>query len=281
MNSFRDLQRSPIRFEDALRELVRVHELEQARLLRIASCFATRNRRSDSALQIPVPRSPRERIGRRDTAAWRDRTMEEIRTSRADGDEVLPLLAQLVRTPSEKWPSAVTIATAALEVGRSHAGLLALARAQLGEERFEEACEMLLEVLLEQPLEDLRFEALEAAAVGFDLAGDLPGALAFYEAALVTQGGDLRQAVPLLAIALCEGDDARASVASDRLHGLDLGIAGIRSQFRAALAGVRKRFVRPRDPLVCSSSARRLEVRGFLARHRGPAATVAELVLHG
>ena len=207
--------------------------------------------------------------------------MEEVRTSRADGAEVLPFLAWLVRDPVDAWPSAVAIATAALEVGRSHAGLLALARAQLVEERFEEACSILTEVLLEEPREDVRFEALEAAAVGLDLAGDLEGALTFYEAALVTRGGDVRQAVPLLAIALCQGDGARVLVASDRLRALDLGVPGVRSRFRAALSEVRKRIARPLDPLVCSSSARRLEVRRFLARHGGPAAAVAELVLQG
>jgi len=281
MNSFRDLPRFPIQFEDALRELLRVHALEQARLLRIAASLRTSRHRRDSALQIPLPRSTRERTGRRTAAVWRARAMEEVRISRADGAEVLPMLARLVHDPVDAWPSAVAIATAALEVGRSHAGRLALARAQLAEERFEEACSILTEVLLEEPAEDVRFEALETAAVGWDLAGDLEGALTFYEAALVTRGGDVRQAVPLLAIALCKGDGVRASIASDRLRRLDLGIPGVSSRFRAALAEVRKRIARPLAPLGCSSSARRLEVRRFLSRHRGPAAAVAELVLHG
>src|SRR5262249_18361931 len=151
-----DLPRSPIRFEAALRELVRVHELEQAKLLRIASSFRAGDRRVESALRIPVPRSPRECVGRRDAAAWRALATDEIGTSRSDGAGVLPLLEPLVRAPLHAWPSPVVIATAALEVGRSDAGLLALARAQLGAEQFEEAGAIVLEVLLAEPPEDVR-----------------------------------------------------------------------------------------------------------------------------
>jgi hypothetical protein len=191
------------------------------------------------------------------------------------------MLVRLVLAPVDAWPSATEIATAALDAGRSHAGLVALARAQICEGRIEEAFSILLEVLVEEPADDLRLDALDAAGAGLELAGDVEGSLAFYEAALATKGGDLRQAVPLLAIALSAGDGVRASVASRRLRGLDLGIPGVRSRFRAALDELKKRLARPGGPLVCSSSARRLEIRRFLARSQGPAAAVADLVLNG
>ncbi len=293
------LPRSPIRFEDALRELYRVHELEQARLLRVASSLRTASARRSSAPSLPFPRSPRERLGCRDVAEWRALAREEIRTAREDEARILPLFGRLARAPVEAWPSAIAIANAALGAGKSDTGLVALARALIGEERFEEAFSILHDVLLDDPPEDLRLEVLEAAAVGLELAGDLEGALASYEAALATRGSDLRQAVPLLALALYAGDGARASVARDRLHELDLGVPGIRSRFRTALAETRKRLARARvarfrsiaspearaqrerTPARELAARRELGVRRFLARNRGPEAAVAALVLQG
>lgn len=281
MSSPGDLPRTRVRFEDALRELLRVHELEQARLLRIASSLRTACRRRSSAPKIPAPRSPREHLGCRTIANWRALALEEVRTAQEDGAKVFPPLARLVPAPIDAWPSASAIAAAALEAEETHAGFVALARAQLCEERFEEALSILHDVLLEDPAEDVRLEALEAAAVGLELAGDFEGALAFYEAALANRGGDLRQAVPLLALALCAGDDVRASVARDRLHGLDLRIRGVRVRFEAALRELRQRLALPRGLRLRGSADRELDVRRFLARNRGPEVAVAELVLQG
>jgi hypothetical protein len=258
-----------------------VHALEQASLLRAASSLRTVNACRGQASRIPAPRSTGERLGSRTVAGWRALALEAVHVARQDDATIHPVLARLVRAPVAVWPSATAIASAALEVAWNHAGFVALARAELGEGRFEEAFAILHHVLLDDPQEDLRLEALGCAAFGLELTGDLEGALATYEAALATRGGDLRQAVPLLALALCAGDDARASVASDRLHGLDLGIPGVRSRFHAALAEMRKRLAWRRGLDVHASATRALGVRRFLARNRGPEAAVAEVVLLG
>ena len=281
MSSPRDLPHVPVRFEDALRELLRVHELEQARLLRVASSLRSTNSSRSSKPKVPAPRSMRERLGGRTIADWRTLALEEVRAARQDGAKIHPLIARLVGAPFAAWPSAIAIAGAALEASRSDVGMVALARALLGDERFGEAFSILHDVLQDEPPEDLRLEALESAAVGLEFAGDLEGALASYEAALATRGGDLQQAVPLLALALWAGDDVRASVARDRLHGLDLGIPGVRSRFHVALAEVGRRLARRRSSRVRGSADRELEVRRFLARNRGPEIAVAELVLQG
>jgi tetratricopeptide (TPR) repeat protein len=281
MSPSRYCPRAAIRFEDALRELWRVHDLEQARLLRVASFLRARSRRDRPRPTVPAPRARGERSGGRNTAGWRAEALEEVRTAREDGADVHPILARLVRCRVDAWPSAIAIAVAALDRGRSHVGLVALARAQLIDGDVDEALSILHEVLVEEPPEDLRLEALEAAAVGLERAGDMEGALAFYEAALDTRGGDLRQAVPLLAIALCAGDDVRASVARDRLHRLDLGVPGVRSCFRAALSSMRRRLDRFQGSFVRDSPALEARVRKFLAGNRGPEAVVAELVLNG
>jgi hypothetical protein len=109
------------------------------------------------------------------------------------------------------------------------------------------------------------------------LAGDVEGSLAFQEAALHTKGSDLRQAVPLLALALCAGDESRAALASSRLHRIDLGFR-IRSRFDAALSAVRNRCAR--NALRGWRSGRDARIRDFLRRNLGPEAEVAKLVLH-
>jgi tetratricopeptide (TPR) repeat protein len=270
---------SPVRIEDAMRELLHVHRLEQARLLRAASFLRIRRSSALGRSFVPVPR-PRRDLGEgRTPGRWRTAAMEEIRTSRADGARVDALLVAIARAPLEAWPAASSIARAGLEIDRGHASLAALGRAYVAERRLEDALEILVEALEQDPFEEVRLEVLEALAAAFDLAGDVEGCLAFREAALAAKGGDLGHAVSLLALALCAGDSERAERASARLHGLDLGVPGIRSRFEAALSDVRRRFVTPGLQAGRGSRDRDARIRQFLARNRGPESEVARLVL--
>lgn len=274
----RPLPRPPIRLEKALLELARVHVLEQSRLLRAASLLRIRHVSSAGGPAIPPPRSRRELLGCRSTEDWRAAAIEETRTARADGAPVDATLGELIRTPIESWPAATSIAAAALELWPGSESALALARARLAAREVEEALDLLLDLLEQDPLEDHRLAALEAVAMGLEFAGDVEGSLAFQEAALHAKGSDLRQAVPLLALALCAGDESRAALASSRLHRLDLAVPGIRSRFDAALSAVRNRCAR--HAVRGRRSGRDAHIREFLRRNRGPEAEVAQLVLH-
>jgi len=262
-----------------MRELLHVHRLEQARLLRVASFLRIRRTSAVERPFVPGPRSRSDLAEGRTPGRWRTAAMEEIRSSRADGARIDGLLVAIARAPLEAWPAASSIARAGLEIDSGHASLAALGRAYVAERRLEDAVEILVEALEEDPLEEVRLEVLEALAAAFDLAGDVEGSLAFREAALATKGGDLGHAVSLLALALCAGDGERAETATARLHGLDLGVPGIRSRFEAALSAVRRRFVSPGFRAGRGSPARDARIQQFLARNRGPESEVARLVL--
>jgi hypothetical protein len=280
MTDSRAPARPPVRLEQALRELARVHDLEQSRLLRAASLLRLRHARSAREPRIPPPRSRRELRGCHSTEGWRAEALEEVRTARTDGARVDATLADLARALIDSWPSAASIAAAALELEPGSESTLALARARLATRELEGALVLLLDLLRHDPLEDHRLAALEAVALGLELAGDLEGSLAFQEAALNSKGSDLRQAVPLLTLALCSGDGPRAALASTRLHGLDLAVPGVRSRFDAELSAVRHRASRQAVP-AWRAGGRGPCVREFLRRNRGPEAEVAKLLLQG
>jgi len=272
----------PICIQEALSELARVHELEQARLLRVASLLRLRRApvvRGARGPAIPPPRSRRELRGCTGLEEWRSTAIEELRTARADGVSIDRTLAELARSRIESWPVAVSIAEAAHDLGPGMESALALARARLAGGELEDGLEVLLDLLERDPLEDHRLAALEIVAVGLEFAGDLSGSLAFQEAALNSRGGGLQQAVPLLVLALRVGDEPRTALASERLHGLDLAVPGVRSRFEAALSCVRRssgpRAVGEGSPGIGLVA----RIREFLRRNRGPEAEVAKLVL--
>ena len=269
-----------VRFEDALRELMHVHRLEQARLLRVACHHRMRSSLQSGSL-LPPPRSPRELSECRTRKDWRAVALEEIRTARADGAGVDPVLAELARTGIASWRTASSIAGAALEVEPCCRGRVVLARAWIFERRLAEAVGILLELLEADLPEDVRLETLEALAAASELVGDVEGSIAFREVALASKGGDLGLAVSLLALALCAGDEPRASAASDRLRRLDLGVPGVRARFDAALIGVRRQLDALRIPVDRAPSAREAWIRAFVGRDRGAGVEVANLVLRG
>ena len=130
---------SSIDFERAWRELVRVHELEEARLLR-AACGLCRGRESRGAAAadgevVPVRRAPRPDAPHPDAserrrpgaaelrvALWRRRADEAIALALADGLEPTAALRFCAAQPVVRWPAPGELARASLELEDCAAG---------------------------------------------------------------------------------------------------------------------------------------------------------------
>lgn len=214
-------------FAAAFEELAVVHRKEQAALLRAASRFACANTGRGRFFVAGQNRWSHP--------GWTRACREEIDFATADGIELHPLLPCLCRKPVRVWPGPSRIALAALELDRSHAGVVDLARARIAEERVEEGIEMLRELLRKGPLGGVRKDALEALALAFEAAGRAAESLAWYETAVGVPGIDARVAVSMLSLALREGDAARSEIAAERLRPLRLSVPGACARFRAAL----------------------------------------------
>jgi hypothetical protein len=128
------------------------------------------------------------------------------------------------------------LALASLELERSPAGFLHLARAWTAEGRPGAAIGVLRDLLAQRPLAADRLELFEALAMAFESAGEDERSLDWYEAALVAPRCEVRIAVSMLSLALRCGDVARTEIAADRLRPVDLAVPGTRVRFQNALA---------------------------------------------
>jgi hypothetical protein len=258
------LERSPCdpSFAEAERELLIVHAIECARLLREASnlhCMAG----DDGG-----------RAALRAHARWKLACREELDCARRDGRGPHPLLLRCLMRPIARWPRAVELALAAQELDACDAGRLQLARAERAEGDPRRAIARLEELLADAPERELRAEVLHALALARSAAGEEQQALRELELAADTGRSALEPLVALLALALRTADRRRVEAASERLARIDLRVAGVERRFRRATRRLRARLLREEQQLPRSDATCRLARE--LAVHRpGAAAEVA------
>lgn len=215
-------------------ELVRVHRLEQASLLRTAIELAGATRLGYWAFSAPKARPW-------GLSAWRKSCDEELFFARLDGASVPEDLHRLrVQDPSD-WGNLADLALAALELERSPRHRLLLARALVLDGELERARD-LLRSLLERPATP-RQRARLSSTLGCVLEGlgDPAAALREHECAIAL--GDASTSVlSCLLWGLVCGDRARALFAVERLERHDLRRRGAGPELQRAIRRARLRF---------------------------------------
>jgi hypothetical protein len=264
----------------AVQELDIVHRREQAGLLRSAARLACTNTCPGRLYVAVSRRSARDRTPGDDRSAWREACREEIALADADGFDLHPLLRVLSAAAVHLWPDPTQLALASLELARSHGGVVDLARACIAEGRPDEGIGILRDLLVEQPLAADRRDTLEALALAFEATGASDLSLGWYEAAVGSQGSDLRVAVSMLSLALRRGDAARVGIASARLRPLALSVPGARTRFFTALKSALLRADADREAHRADSSvAAKDAMRRLAAEGCGAEAEVAQALL--
>lgn len=182
------------------------------RLLGAASIAHARDARACARCEFPVALSSR--------LAWEERT----RSGPADGVRTAALEAlwarcrELVEAPCSRWPSAVVLATWALEAWSSESVRTALAFAHLGAGDVEIARQLLEAQLRAGVAPGRRGRVLEGLAIAHTLTGQGTLARLAIEAAAEAPVATVGALVEALALALCGGDPGAVRRAAARLE---------------------------------------------------------------
>jgi tetratricopeptide (TPR) repeat protein len=239
----------PLRRE-AEAELVRVHRLEQAALLRKAVDLAGAVRFARWAFSSPTS-AP---IG---LAAWRKLCDEELLFARLDGAPVPDELHRVRVLDPMDWGSLTELARCALELERSPRNRLLLARALVLDGEYERAHD-LLRALLERPGTPLQRARLHTTlGCVLEALDDPAAALAEHERAIAL-GGDLTCVLSCLMLGFALGDRPRTLFAVELLERHDRRVRGAARRLQRAVRRARMRFElangRPPSPAPALSS---------------------------
>lgn len=230
-----------VRRREAEVELVRVHRLEQAALLRAAIELAGAARFAlwpfTAPAAHPVP-----------LAAWRKACDEELFFARLDGACVPEELCRLRVTDPADWGMLADLARRALELEHSHRNRLLLARALVFDGQLEHARD-LLRLLIERGATPRRRARLHTTlGCVLEGLGEAEGALRAHERALALGAGST-SAVACLLWGLACGDRPRALFAVEHLERRGQGSgAGLRRAIRGAR--LRHQLVRGVPPIA-------------------------------
>ncbi len=241
-----------IEWEAAMRELVRVHRVEQARLLVEASrlrCVSTPVGRVFSAL-----------CGADGAAsAWRRDASEELDACLLDGWEVPEALMQCVSRSTASWRSARSLARAALALEPSLAARAQLARADLCEGSLDDALVRLQELAVLPMSARRQLEVLQSLALAAEAGGRWALARETYAALCRCPESGPAARAAWLALALRTGDLVQAARARALLLEASASACEAGAEWTAALSRLRARirFHRALDRWEMSSAAQR------------------------
>lgn len=227
----------PFTLSEAERELMRVHRIEQARLLRAAALL----RAAESVVgRLYAGAKASGRMRER----WRADCVQELRSSAFAGLIPLRMLQRCCEKPIGAWDAASVLARASLDLEGCDEGRLQLARAHIAEGRAD-AAQIELEGWLQRaPGGEFRARMLELDALACQLQGEVVGALSCFECATREPRASLLALVSTLVLSLSTGDLDRARAATLRLACLDLSIRGVERRFHAVVEETRERLLR-------------------------------------